>query len=115
MSIGGSVQVGLLRSRVNILRRTDETQNARGQYTGEFAAVASGIPARVVELSGRELERAKQIVAEATHQITCRAITQGITPKDRIELSSGTVLTIGSAQTSEFGNEMTLICFEVKR
>jgi len=111
--VAGTIRgVASMRHRISILRR-DTDQNSLGQATDSFASVASGVPARVVELSGRELERAK-MVAEATHSVELRVSSIAVTPKDRVQFGS-LVLTVGAAQTDETSMMQTLTCYEVKR
>lgn len=112
--VAGTIRgVASMRHRISILRR-DTDQNSLGQATDSFASVASGVPARVVELSGRELERARQMVAEATHSVELRVSSIDVTPKDRVQFGS-LVLTVGAAQTDETSMMQTLTCYEVKR
>ncbi len=105
--------VSSMRHRISILRRGTD-KNTLGQVVEAFDPVAEDIPARVVELSGRELERAKQMVAEATHSVEMRASSIAVTPKDRVQFGS-LVLTVGASQTDETGMMQTLTCYEVKR
>lgn len=59
---------GDLIHRVTVQNRT-ETDDGHGGFTVAWSAVQARIAARVEELSGRELERAKQIDPRATHRV----------------------------------------------
>lgn len=65
------MSAGEYRQRVTIQNRT-ETDDGHGGFTEAWTAVQSRIAARVQELSGRDLERAKQIDPRATHDVTLR-------------------------------------------
>jgi SPP1 family predicted phage head-tail adaptor len=43
-----------------------------GERPEDPQVVARNLPAEVLQLSGRELERARQLVADVTHQVTIR-------------------------------------------
>ena len=59
-----------MRHRVEIQARPTSYNNL-GQHTAAFATIAT-VAAEVLDLSGRELERARQIVPEATVSVTIR-------------------------------------------
>jgi SPP1 family predicted phage head-tail adaptor len=113
--VAGSLQggIGQWRHRVSILRKS-AGENDLGQKTGDYEAIASSVPARVIELSGRELERAKQLIAEATHSIALRCSSTAVTPQDRIQ-HGNKILAVASVVTDETGMIQNLVGYEVKR
>lgn len=52
------------------IKRPSTTIGDRGQITGDASTVAEDVPCSIEPLSGRELELAKQIVANATQRVT---------------------------------------------
>jgi SPP1 family predicted phage head-tail adaptor len=63
---------GRLRNVCSI-RQRGKTQNALGQrVTSDWKTIATGVRTEVKTLSGRELEQAKKLHAEATVQVTTR-------------------------------------------
>ena len=67
--------------------------------------------ARLEPLSGRELEYARQVVADATHKVTM-LYTDEITTKNRLNYD-GRIFSIEAIQDKEERRvEMTLICIE---
>lgn len=76
------MRAGRLRHLINIERRAAGYDD-RGHPNKAFAVIARKIRAEVLALNGRELERARQTVAEVTHQITIR-LPQDINVKDKI-------------------------------
>lgn len=66
------MRAGEFRQRVTIETR-NETQNAlTGAYTETWSTVRSRVDARVKPLSGRELERARQIDPRISHEVGFR-------------------------------------------
>lgn len=58
---------------VCLIRQRGKTQNALGQrVTSDWKTIATGVRTEVKTLSGRELEQAKKLHAEATVQVTTR-------------------------------------------
>ncbi len=77
---------GLLRHRIDIETKTT-TRGDRGLNTDTWSALHSTVPASVVTLSGRELELARQLVAEATDVVTIRYYS-GIDTKARVKFGT---------------------------
>lgn len=65
------MHAGDLIHRVSIQNRT-ETDDGHGASDETWATVQARIAARVVPLSGRDLERARQIDPRATHELRLR-------------------------------------------
>jgi SPP1 family predicted phage head-tail adaptor len=103
------MKAGELRHRVQIQRR-QVAYDARGHEKESFETVGS-VAAKVEELSGRELERARQIVPEASFSVTLRQVD--IKTSDRL-LFKDRVLQIASAVADVFGTQRTCLCVEVK-
>jgi SPP1 family predicted phage head-tail adaptor len=103
------MQAGKLRHRITIQRRT-VTYNAMGHESGSWQSIETRY-SRVKELSGTELERARQLVPEVTHQITLRRSNALYT--DRI-LFRGRTLQIASITNDEIGSEQTILAVEIK-
>ena len=65
------MRAGRLRDRITVTGKT-ETRDSHFGFTETSVTVASRIPADVEELSGRELERARQIDPRTTHAVRTR-------------------------------------------
>ncbi len=65
------MHAGDLVHRVSIQNRT-ETGDGHDGFTESWSTVRSRIAGRVVSLSGRDLERARQIDPRASHELTLR-------------------------------------------
>lgn len=100
---------GELRHRVQIQRR-QVAYDARGHEKESFETVGS-VAAKVEELSGRELERARQVVAEASFSVLLRRVT--IQTLDRL-LYRDRILQVGSVITDARDTQRTCLCVEVK-
>ena len=81
-----------------------------GHEEEAWQAIASNIPAIVEELSGRELERAKQLVAEATHRVIIR-VPASISTADRLVYKSR-IFEIRAKPENEVGTICDLLCVE---
>ena len=65
------MKAGKLRHRITI-KKTIETDDTHHGFSEGTLMVANRIPAKVVPLSGRELERAQQIDPRTTHRVEIR-------------------------------------------
>lgn len=65
------MNAGDYRERVSIQTRT-ESDDGHGAHDETWTTVQARIAAQVVELAGRDLERAWQIDARATHEVRLR-------------------------------------------
>lgn len=102
---------GLLRHSIKIQRRS-ATFNELGHDNQTAWVITSGrIPCSVKELSGRELEVARQQVAEAVVEITCR-LTDILTT-DRIVYGSR-ILQPESIVSNARNTEVIILCTETK-
>ena len=101
------MRAGLLRHIINIERRV-AAFNDLGHESNSWKRIAAKIRCRVEELSGRELERAKQQVAETTHRVTLR-IPQDCETTDRF-IYNGKILKIASRTEDEMGSEAIFLC-----
>lgn len=77
-----AVNIGTLRHRVNIEYRT-ETRDAWGGVETGWVAFATGVPASIVPVSGREFFAAEANQAEVTAKIVLRHVP-GLLPSMRI-------------------------------
>lgn len=67
------MRAGRLRHRVTLYRNAGAAQRlASGERTEVPEVLVRDLPAEVLQLSGRELERARALVADVTHQVTIR-------------------------------------------
>jgi SPP1 family predicted phage head-tail adaptor len=104
------MKAGQLRHRVTIERR--ETAYDRRGHESEVWSAFANVWAEVKELSGRELERAKQLVADATIQVTMRA--NNVESTDRIRFK-GRIFQIASVVADTVNTMRTCLCTEVKQ
>ncbi len=105
------MSAGKYRHRITIERR-EKSYDRLGHEQAEWKAIASNHPAKVTELTGRELERARQLVAEVTVSVTTRR--SPAVEKDRI-LFRGRILNILGVTNDERGTEQTLLCAEIRQ
>jgi SPP1 family predicted phage head-tail adaptor len=103
------VKAGELKHRVQIQRRS-VSYDSRGHEKESWQTVGS-VAARVEELSGREFERARQQVPEASFSVTLRRLD--IATSDRL-LFKDRILQIGSVITDAINTMRTCLCVEVK-
>lgn len=103
------MRAGRLRHRITIQRR-EQNYDDLGHEQGDWKTIAAGHPALVEDLSGRELERYRQIVAEVTTRITTRRSAANF--KDRI-LFRGRILNVLSETYNEIETEQEILCAEV--
>lgn len=103
------MQAGKLRHRITIQRRI-VAYDAMGHESRTWQPLESRF-SEVKDLSGRELERARQLVPEVTTQITLRRSNALHT--DRI-LFRGRILQIASITNDEIGSEQTILAVEIK-
>jgi SPP1 family predicted phage head-tail adaptor len=85
------VHAGGLRQRVTIEVRTKVSDGSDG-YVESWSALRERVPAQVEDLDGREIERARQIDARATHMVTVRYwadYRDELTPRVRIVYHDG--------------------------
>jgi SPP1 family predicted phage head-tail adaptor len=104
------MKAGELRHRVQIQRR-DVSYDSRGHEQETWVPVAS-VSAKVEELSGRELDRARQLTPEATFTVTLRKVA--INSSDRL-LFGERLLQIGSVITDTVNTMRTCLCVEVRK
>lgn len=105
---------GKLRHRFTIQRRTVQ-YDSRGHETAVWQNIGTPIWCEVAELSGRELERARQLVAEATVRVITRR--SGVLVTDRITTTINNVartLQVYSVVNSPINDEQTILCAEPK-
>ena len=67
--------------------------------------------ASIQPLAGRELERARTVVANATHKVTTR-YRDGITPRKRIRHDNRTLNIEAVLDVDERNRELVLTCVE---
>jgi len=95
------------------IKKTTASVGGRGQVVGEPVTVAEDVPCSIEPLSGRELENARQVVADATQRVTMWADSSwALTTKHWLEFGSRK-LSIGYIRTpDEIGLEYELLCAE---
>lgn len=103
------MKAGELRHRIEIKRRQVAYDNL-GHEQEAWTSIAT-VWAEVKELSGRELERARQLVAEATIQVRTRA--SGMLATDRVLFKNRT-FDIASVIADTVDTERTCLCTEVR-
>lgn len=87
------MDAGKLRELVTIQQKSPTGTGGRGQPVYEWTAFAN-VYAEIESLTGKKAEIARQLVAEASHQITIRYLT-GITTEMRVVDSTGATYQIG--------------------
>lgn len=103
-----TIQAGQLRHRVEVQVRS--VTKTRGIVT-ETWATEMLIWAKVSPLAGRELERAREVVANATHQVQTR-YRVGINTRKRLR-HDNRILNIEAVQdVDERNRELILTCVE---
>jgi len=103
------MQIGKLRHRIEIERCT-ETPDATGHPVKAWANFAS-VWAEVLPLAGRELTSAKQIDAQATHQVNIRHCA-GVTQAMRVKHGTRYFSINHVSDVEGRGREMQLLCTE---
>lgn len=102
---------GELRHRITIEQRTSAV-GSRGQSTEVWEELDKRW-ARVSDLSGRELEQARQVVATATHRVEMRGPrTYTLTTKHRIKFGSLTfnIGSIGFDERDYNRDDLIVLC-----
>lgn len=64
--------VSRLRHRVALQARVETATDGRGHPEYQWATIEENVPCRIVKLSGREAEIARQLVPQSTHSIELR-------------------------------------------
>jgi SPP1 family predicted phage head-tail adaptor len=103
------MKAGELRHRVQIQKRS-VSYDSRGHESESWQTVGS-VASKVEELSGRELERARQQVAEANISVTLRKVE--IATLDRLVFNNR-ILQVGAVVADVFNTKRTCLCVEVK-
>ncbi len=100
------------------IKRAPTNLGPRGQLEGSTTTVASDIPCGFEPLAGRELEVARQQVANAQHKVTITTDpTWSLTTKDTLVVTrpSGSVHTLGIGHiknTDGIDREHEILCSE---
>lgn len=105
------MRAGALRHSITIQRRPFTLDGLGQDIEADWAVVSGRVPCDVKELSGRELEVARQQVAEAVVQITCR-ITNLLTT-DRI-MYGERILQPESIVTDARRTSQVILCTETQ-
>lgn len=77
------MRAGELRDRVTI-RKKVETSDGHHGWDEDEVIIARRVPARVMELTGRALERAQQIDPRATHGVRIRFRTDVVSGQEAV-------------------------------
>ena len=104
-----------MRHRVNVMRPT-EAQGTRGQAQGNPELILKDWPCSIETLSGREIEQARTVFAEATHRVEGYG-DPAQRFKERDHLTGGSIgkrtLHIGFINDKQQnGIELSLLCGE---
>lgn len=105
------MNIGELRHRVN-LQSSSASQNDYGEQTESWTTYTT-VWAAIKTLSGRELEHAQQISAEATHRVTAR-YNSSVTEENRVIFGSRTFEVVSINNPEERNEYLILLCKEVK-
>lgn len=105
------VQIGELRHRVTIERKTRGASDVAGGYMSETWSTLCTVWAKIEPKAGRETIGADQIVHRVSHVVTIRA-RSGITPAMRIGYDSRTMAILEMREFLENGRWLELICEE---
>lgn len=82
------------------LQSVTRTRDATGGVVEAWAAVAT-VWAEVAQLSGRELERARQVAAEVTTRVTLRS-RSGVSADSRFAVGSRTLRVVSAVDDGRF-------------
>jgi SPP1 family predicted phage head-tail adaptor len=99
------------KSRVDVQQKVITATGSRGQPL-DFAwtNVATKVPAKIEELSGRKLEIARQLVPTATHMVTIRYLPQ-LKRNMQLVYKQSLILNIGNISNKQMLNfTMEIIC-----
>lgn len=108
------MQCGQLRQYANIESYTKTSSGDRGQPVGTWNVLYASVPMGIVELDGRQLELAKQLVASATHKVTIRYIANMLPITMRVNFN-GRLLRIEHVGELDFRQRyLILTCCEQK-
>lgn len=109
------MDAGKLRHRI-LVQSPTRTVNAFGEPVISWtpAVAVCERSASVTPLSGVELERARQVQEEVTHQVVLRGDpeTRTITPADRVVFEGRFLQIVSVLDRDERGIELTLLCKE---
>ena len=107
------MQAGKLRQRVTV-QYPSQDRDSRGQRTGGWRELTTS-SAHIKQLNGSELERARQLVATATHRFTLRVRRSfELTTKHRFEFE-GRFFNIGNIDNvEEMGRKWVCLVTEDK-
>ena len=102
------MRAGQLRHRVEIQSRA--ATRTRGQVTEAWTTYTTGW-ASIEPRSGRELERAHMVVADATHKVGIRYYS-GVSTRDRFLFGTRKLNIASVVNVEERDRELILICVE---
>ena len=105
------MRVGRLRHRIEI-QKNSPTRDSYGEKSDNWQTESGGTRWAAVEpLSGRELERAQQLNAEATVQVSMRYY-DGLTTEHRILHKTRTLEILSIVNRDDRNIELLLLCKE---
>lgn len=106
------LRAGQLRHRATV-RRPSSTLDSRGQRGGTDATIMADVPCSITPLSGRELEQARQTVAEASHRVEMYADPEHpLQPIDYLEIGRRILWVRWVQDLDEKGVAYALLCEE---
>jgi SPP1 family predicted phage head-tail adaptor len=105
---------GVYRLYANLETWTISSTGDRGQPVGSWVTTYTNVPCGIEELSGRQLELARQLVASATHRVSLRWISGVVPMTTRINFG-GRLLKIEHVNEFDFRKlYLQLLCTEQK-
>ena len=103
------MRAGTLRHVIDIQEKVPRGTGDRGQPLHEWATIYESVPAQVEPLAGQEQQFARQLIATATHTVTCRYLP-AITSRHRIKWGDA-ILDIGAVlDVDGMGRELQMAC-----
>jgi len=105
------MKAGLLRHPVALQRRDLEPPNEVGEQLPRYTEYARSW-ASVHTLTAYELERARQVYAEATHRVELRYVA-GVKATDRLSLDGRIMEVLGIDNVDQRNIRLILVCKEI--
>jgi SPP1 family predicted phage head-tail adaptor len=105
------MRAGQYRQFADVEHNVKTTMGDRGQIKPDWQTLYSSVPMSIENLSGRQLELARQLIPTATHKVQLRYLS-GIAPMMRVAFN-GRYFNIESVDEKDFRDRyLTLLCTE---
>lgn len=105
------MDAGKLRHYVTIQTYAETSAGSRGEKQGGWQDALATVPAEIVTLTGRELELARQIIAQASVRIRLRYHV-GVTTKSRIVWNGRVFNVVHVNNVDQRNRELVCLCSE---